>query len=187
VSILKKLIAIDLLYAERYAKEQGLPYFPMKDFIRLCSAGNVDVIEVLCTLQRRVPENDSAEALGAVMQSFERKRYPLEMCGAKIIECPAKRSQSSQSGYKQSDDQRLMIKTLTLAMKLRPDFVMLVAADGDYAPMVEALRDEGIRTEIIAAPNTLASELRRHAKNVIDLETLLQQCPLPPVREDQNQ
>ena len=174
MSTLKKLLAIDLIPAERRAKEQGSPYFPMKKFIQLCGGDGVDIIETLCTLPRRVPEDDSAESVAQAAQQYENKRYALEMCGAKVIECPAKRSQSSPSGFKNSDDQRLMIKTLTLAMKLRPDFVTLVAADGDFAPMVEALRDEGIRTEVIAAPDMLASDLRRHAVNVADLDDLLQ-------------
>lgn len=174
MEILKKIIAIDLLPTERRAKELGLPHLPMRSFIRLCEGEGVDILEILCTLQRRVPENDSPEAVAQVTTQFERKRYALEMEGARVIDCPAKRSPNSPSGFKQSDDQRLMIKTLTLAMKLRPDFVTLVAADGDYAPMVEALRDEGIRTEVVASPSMLASDLERQAFNVIDLDELLQ-------------
>ncbi|WP_300718257.1 NYN domain-containing protein [uncultured Desulfovibrio sp.] len=170
---MKKLIAIDLLPAERRAKELGFPYFPLKGFVDLCSAGEVDVIEVLCTLQRRVPDNDSAEAVAQVSQQFEAKRHALEMNGARIIECPAKRSPNSTSGYKQSDDQRLMITTMAVAMKLRPDFLTLVAADGDYAPMVEELRKEGIRTEVVASPTMLATDLKRTAVNVADLDELL--------------
>lgn len=170
---MRKLIAIDYLPAERCAKEKGHAHFPLESFVELCRQGDVDVIEVLCTLQKRVPENDSPEAVAEVNQQFEKKRYALEMCGARIIECPAKRSPNSPSGYKQSDDQRLMITTLTLAMKLRPDFVMLVAADGDYAPMVEELRKEGIRTEVVASPSMLASELKRVAVNVADLDEIL--------------
>lgn len=171
---MKKLIAIDLIPAElRATKEHGFPYFPLRSFVELCGQGDVDVIEVLCTLQKRVPENDSAEAVAEVNMQFEKKRYALEMQGASVIACPAKRSQSSQSGFKQSDDQRLMITTLIMAMKLRPDFVTLVAADGDYAPMVEALRREGIRTEVVASPSMLASDLKRVAVNVADLDEIL--------------
>lgn len=172
--MLKKIIAIDLLPTELRAKQLGLPHLPMRPFIQLCEGEGVDILEVLCTVQRRVPENDSPEAVAQASTHFENKRYALEMEGARVIECPAKRSPNSLSGFKQSDDQRLMVKTLTLAMKLRPDFVTLVAADGDYAPMVEALRDEGIRTEIVASLTMLASDLKRQAFNVVDLDELLQ-------------
>ena len=170
---MRKLIAIDLIPAERCAKNCGFPNFPLEPFVEVCRQGDVDVIEVLCTLQKRVPENDTPEAVAEVNRQFESKRYALEMRGARIIECPAKRSPNSTSGYKQSDDQRLMITTLTLAMKLRPDFLMLVAADGDYAPMVEELRKEGIRTEVVASPSMLASDLKRVAVNVADLDEIL--------------
>ena len=171
---IRKLVAIDLVPAELCAKRKGFAFFPMREFLDLCRSDEVDVIEALVTLQRRVPDNDSAEAVAQASQQFESKRYALEMSGARIIDSPAKRSLSSPSGFKQSDDQRLMIRTLTLAMKLRPDFLMLVAADGDYAPMVEALRDEGIRTEVVAAPDMLAGDLRRHAVRISDLDDILE-------------
>ncbi|BAV91666.1 NYN domain-containing protein [Candidatus Desulfovibrio trichonymphae] len=178
---IRKLVGIDLLPSERRAKEMGFPYFPVQEFIAFYAGTDVDIIEVLCTLQLRVPEDGTVEAAAQARQQFEKKRYALEMCGVRVIKCPSKRSQNSPSGFKQSDDQRLMIRTLTLAMKLRPDFVTLVASDGDYTPMVESLRDEGIRTEVVASLPLLANDLRRHAVNVIDLDAVLedlraQQC-----------
>ncbi len=172
---IRKLVAVDLVPSELCAKRKGFAFFPLREFLEWCRGDNVDVIEALVTLQRRVPDNDSPAALAQTAQQFENKRYALEMSGARIIESPSKRSHNSPSGFKQSDDQRLMIKTLTLAMKLRPDFLVLVAADGDYAPMIEALRDEGIRTEVAASAEMLAGDLRRHAVRVLDLEAILEE------------
>lgn len=174
-NMIRKIISIDLIPAERRAFEMGFSYFPLKEFIKLCAEGEgVDIVETYVTLQRRVPENDSPEAIAQVDQQTLRKRHALELSGGRVLECPAKRSQNSPSGYKQCDDQRLMIRTLVQAMKFRPDFVVLVAADGDYAPMVEALRDEGIRTEVVAAPTMLASELIRQSFNVVNLDHVLE-------------
>lgn len=171
---LRKLLAIDLIPAEWVARDRhGFEHFPLQQFIEFCSKDGVDIIETLVTLQRRVPENDKPEAVAQVSQQFEKKRYALEMSGGKVIECPAKRSESRSSGFKQSDDQRLMIKTLILSMKLKPDFLLLLAADGDYAPMVEALREEGVRTEVIASDDMLANDLKRCAVKVIDLDYIL--------------
>ena len=170
---LRKMIAIDAIPNDRLAKEKGLDFFPLKEFINFCKADDVDVIETLITLPRMQPHDDSPEAAAQVNIQFDRKRYALEMSGAKVIECPTKRSPNGPSGFKHSDDQRLMITTLTLAMKLRPDFVILVAADGDFAPMVEALRNEGIRTEVVASFDMLANDLRRQAVNVVDLNDIL--------------
>ena len=168
--MIKKLIAIDLVPMEHRAQALGLPYMPITEIIRHCSEGNTDIIETLVTLTRRTPEKDSEESLAKVTQQFNRKKYALQLAGARVIECPSK---FSHGGYKQSDDQRLMLTTLMLAMKLRPDYVMLFAGDGDFAPLVEVLRGEGIRTEIVAPLNILAGGLRRHAAKVIDFDAML--------------
>lgn len=171
--MIRKIIAVDLLPMERRAKEFGFPYIPLKELHDMCAEGDVDVIETLVTLPERQPENDTPEAVAKAHVQHVNKRNALQLSGARVIECPSKRSQSTPSGFKQSDDQRLMLTTLMLAMKLRPDFVMLFAADGDFAPMVELLRQEGIRTEVVASPTMLASELCRHAVNVVDYDELL--------------
>jgi len=173
--MVKKIIAIDLVPTEWVARDRyAMPHFPLREFIDHFASNGVDVLETLVTLQRRVPEDDSSEAVAHAASQFENKRYALEMSGARIIECPSKRSQISPSGFKQSDDQRLIVRTLTLCMKLKPDFLTLVGADGDYAPMVEALRDEGIRTEVVACSDMLASDLKRCAVKIIDLDPILQ-------------
>ena len=171
--MIKKIMSIDLVPAERRAIDRGFNFFPLKGLIELMNEDKeVDIVETYVTMQKRVPENDSAEAIAQVEQQVLRKRFALEMSGGRVIECPAKRSSNLPSGYKQSDDQRLMIRTMVQAMKLRPDFLILVAADGDYAPMVEALRDEGIRTDVMAADEMLASELARVAYRVIDIDDI---------------
>ena len=122
---------------------------------------------------KRVPESDSPEAIATNQEQYDRKVYALEMSGAKVVECPAKRSGNTQSGFKQSDDFRLMVATMLTCMKLKPDFLVLVAGDGDYRAMVEGLRSEGVRTEVIAPISNLASDLRRVCVNVIDLDDVL--------------
>lgn len=171
-SILRKVLAIDAQYAERVAYDLDLPYFPVRGLRELMSRdGGVDVIETLYPVIQRVPEDDSPEAVATVIHQLEQKRFALEMAGARVLICPAKRS--GANGFKQSDDQRLMIATLSTCLRLRPDFLTFVGADGDYAPMLWELREAGIRSEIVAGPNSLASDLRRVAYGVIDLETVL--------------
>ena len=170
--MLKKVIAIDMQNAENIAKGMGLPYFPVKEFRSKIMQGNdVDVIEMLATVVLRVPEDETPEAKATVTAQVEKKQYALEMSGAKVIICPAKPTQGG--GYKHSDDQRLMITTLSCCMKLRPDFLVFVGGDGDYAPMLWELRNEGIRIEVVADPKNLANDLRRVAYNVVDLNEIL--------------
>lgn len=172
--MIRKIMAIDLLPYEHRAKDLGFPFLPIRELRELCSEGDVDIIETLVTLPERQPERDTPEAAAQCHDQFVRKRDALQFSGARVIAAPTKRSQCSPSGYKQSDDQRLMLTALMLSMKLRPDFLMLFAADGDFAPMVEALRCEGIRTEVVANPSMLASDLRRFAVKVVDYDELLE-------------
>jgi predicted Zn-ribbon and HTH transcriptional regulator len=185
--MLKKLIAIDNAYANMMARNADFDVFPVEEFRDLAIAGRhdsdshgegigvqsdgIDVIETLITLVKRVPENDSIEEIARVAEQVDRIQYALEMKGCRVIVCPAKRN---QGGYKQSDDSRLMIATLSICLKLRPDFLVFVAADGDYAPLLWELRNEGIRTEVVAVKTTLASDLQRAAYNVVDLQAVFE-------------
>ncbi|MFM8341737.1 MAG: NYN domain-containing protein [Methylomonas sp.] len=169
----RKILAIDGQNAEHAARDAGLHHFPLGGFLTLMvSEGGSDVIETLYTMQKRVPEDDSAEAVANVSEQIERKRYALEMLGAKTIVCPAKRMQSG--GFKQSDDQLLQIKTLSICLRLKPDILTLVSGDDDHAPLVWELREHGIRTEVVAAEDTLGSQLRRACYSKIDLNQVFQ-------------
>ena len=170
--MLKKLRAIDLTPCEMVARDLGHAYFPLEALRNLIAGGGVDLIETLVTLVERVTD-DRPEAIAANQVQLTRKQHALEEAGARVIRAPAKRQ--SEGGFKQSDDQRLVIATLSTALRLRPDFLVLAAADGDFAPMVWELRNEGIRTEVLARPQMLASDLRRAAYSVIDLDPLLKQ------------
>lgn len=168
--MIKKIFAIDLTPCEITARNRGHAYFPLEAMRTLIASDGVDLIETLVTLVERVPD-DNPEAIASNQMNFIRKQHALEEAGARVIRCPAKRV--ADGSFKQSDDQRLVIATLSLALRLRPDFLVLAAADGDFAPMVWELREVGIRTEILANPMILASDLRRAAYSVIDLDEAL--------------
>jgi uncharacterized LabA/DUF88 family protein len=170
--MIKKILAIDLTPCEIVARDLGQPYFPIAGMRELIAGDGVDLIETLVTLVERVAD-DNPESIAANKVNFTRKRHALEEAGARVIPAPAKRQ--PDGAFKQSDDQLLVIATLSAALRLGPDFVVLAAADGDFAPMVWALRDAGIRTEVLARPQMLASDLRRAAYSVIDLDTALNQ------------
>ncbi len=168
------IVAIDLTPSERLAWDAGLPHFPIREIHTILKDElAADVKEILVTLPKKVPENDSPEAVAENEGRFEGKRWALEMNGARVIVCPAKRSEHTKSGYKQSDDQRLTIKTLTLCMKLKPDYLFLFAGDGDYAPLLEELRNEGIKCILFFQQDMVAKDVRRVAWDVRDIRPLL--------------
>lgn len=170
--MIKKLLAIDLTPCGIVARDLGHPHFPVKEIRELIAGDGVDLIETVVTLVERVPD-ETPESIAANKVNFTRIQHALEEAGARVIPAPAKRQ--PDGGFKQSDDQRLVIATLSYALRLRPDFVVLAAADGDFAPMVLALREAGIRTEVLARAQMLASDLRRAAFSVIDLDNVLNQ------------
>ena len=168
MNVAKKIIAIDGQNAERAARNFGFHYFPLNEFLQVITDnGSADVIETLYTIQKRVPENDSAEAVASISDQIDRKCYAIEMVGAKTIVCPAKRVQDGS--YKQSDDQLLQIKTLSICLRLKPDFLTLVSGDDDHAPLIWELREHGIRTEVVAPDDMLGSQLRRACYSKVDL------------------
>lgn len=170
----RKILAIDGQNAEHAAHNAGLVHFPLEGFIKLMMAeGGADVIETLYTVQKRVPENDSAEAVATVAEQIDRKCFALEMLGVKTIVCPSKRMPNG-GGFKQSDDQLLQIKTLSICMRLKPDFLTLISGDDDHAPLVWELREHGIRTEVVAADDMLGSQLQRACYSRIDLNQVFQ-------------
>lgn len=167
---IRKILAVDPGYGHVQACKCGHLRFPARFRNEVATAG-VDLIESIIPIIKPVPENDTAEAVATAATKYERTAFAFEMSGWRTVPAPSKRTHDG--GIKRSDDQVLMITVLITALKLRPDVVSLLAADGDFAPLVQALRLEGIRTEVIANHSDLASDLKRVAHNVVELEPLL--------------
>ena len=122
--MLRKILAVDHAYARRIAVEQGHPHFPAAVREVVQGDDGVDLVESLIFIAKQVPASDSPEDVAAVSEQTERLSYALEMNGWRTVICPAKRS---GDGYKQSDDARLVIESLALCLRLRPDFFVLFA------------------------------------------------------------
>lgn len=170
---LKKVVAVDWQNNNSACQKilQGGQLPRWESVIKQVNDDDVDILEQLIFIPERVPENDSAEALATVTLQARNFSSALQrQTAARVFICPAKRTPSGD--FKQSDDQRLMIKTLSSCLRLKPDFLTLFASDGDYAPMVWELREWGIRTEVVG--RNVAGELREAAYHVVDLEQLLE-------------
>lgn len=66
-------------------------------------------------------------------------------------------------------DVQLAVDALEAALTGRADVIALVAGDGDFAPLAEAVRRAGPHCIVLAFPNSLARELRMAADRVVDL------------------
>lgn len=85
------------------------------------------------------------------------------------IEIKSKELQEYYGGMKKADwDVGLAvdaIKTLSLV-----DVIILASGDGDYVPLVEYLKNQGRRVEVIAFGKSTSSKLRETADDFTDLD-----------------
>ncbi len=74
--------------------------------------------------------------------------------------------------YKANVDVLMAIDAVELSVEMRPDVVVLVTGDADFAHLALQLRRRGIRVEVAATASTLGSGLRGAANGVVDLVPL---------------
>ena len=76
--------------------------------------------------------------------------------------------------YKANVDVLMGIDAVELSVEIRPDVVVLVTGDADFAHLALQLRRRGIRVEVAATAQTLGTALRGAANEVIDLVPLFE-------------
>lgn len=74
--------------------------------------------------------------------------------------------------YKANVDVLMAIDAMELSAEMRPDVVVLVTGDADFAHLAVHLRRRGIRVEVASTPSALGAGLRGAANEVIDLVPL---------------
>ncbi len=76
--------------------------------------------------------------------------------------------------YKANVDVLMAIDTVELSVEIRPEVVVLVTGDADFAHLALQLRRRGIRVEVAATAQTLGTGLKGAANEVIDLVPLFE-------------
>jgi uncharacterized LabA/DUF88 family protein len=79
---------------------------------------------------------------------------------------------AEEGHYKANVDVMMAIDTLELSIEMRPDVVILVTGDADFAYLAIKLRRHGIRVEVASVAANLGNILRSAANDVIDLAPL---------------
>jgi uncharacterized LabA/DUF88 family protein len=77
----------------------------------------------------------------------------------------------------------MAIDALELSIEMRPDVVILVTGDADFAYLAIKLRRHGIRVEVASVAANLGNILRSAANNVIDLAALFRTFEIKNVQE----
>lgn len=79
---------------------------------------------------------------------------------------------AEEGRYKANVDVMMAIDAVELSVEMRPDVVVLVTGDADFAYLALQLRRRGIRVEVASVAQNLGSALRTTANEVIDLSPL---------------
>jgi uncharacterized LabA/DUF88 family protein len=79
---------------------------------------------------------------------------------------------AEEGHYKANVDVMMAIDALELSIEMRPDVVILVTGDADFAYLAIKLRRHGIRVEVASVDANLGNMLRSAANDVIDLAPL---------------
>ncbi len=76
--------------------------------------------------------------------------------------------------YKANVDVLMAIDAVELSVEMRPDVVVLVTGDADFAHLALQLRRRGIRVEVASTASTLGSGLKGAANDIVDLVPLFE-------------
>src|SRR5213075_2812833 len=92
-------------------------------------------------------------------------------------------SPTEEGRYKANVDVMMAIDALELSVEIRPDVVILVTGDADFAYLATKLRRHGIRVEVASVAQNLGSILKSTANEVIDLAGLFRTFEIKNVHD----
>jgi uncharacterized LabA/DUF88 family protein len=90
---------------------------------------------------------------------------------------------AEEGRYKANVDVMMAIDALELSVEMRPDVVILVTGDADFAYLATKLRRRGIRVEVASVAQNLGNILRSAANDVIDLAPLFRTFEMMTVQD----
>lgn len=92
-------------------------------------------------------------------------------------------SPAEEGHYKANVDVMMAIDAIELSVEMRPDAVILVTGDADFAYLAIKLRRHGIRVEVASVAANLGQTLRSAANTVIDLAPLFRTFEIMKIPE----
>jgi uncharacterized LabA/DUF88 family protein len=90
---------------------------------------------------------------------------------------------AEEGRYKANVDVMMAIDALELSVEMRPDVVILVTGDADFAYLAIKLRRHGIRVEVASVAQNLGNILKSTANKVIDLAGLFRTFEIKNVHD----
>ena len=78
----------------------------------------------------------------------------------------------------------MAMDAIELALEMKPDIVVLVTGDSDFAHLAEKLRRRGIRVEVASVEQSLGNDLKNAASSIIDLVEVFDALPAQNTNRD---
>jgi uncharacterized LabA/DUF88 family protein len=150
---------------------RGLDWLKLRDFLAGPDTGR-DLIEMV--VYAGLPP-----AIPAWQDERDKKNKFIQWLRANGFMVVTKDGAPAEEGrYKANVDVMMAIDALELSVEMRPDVVILVTGDADFAYLAIKLRRRGIRVEVASVAQNLGNTLRSAANEVIDLATLFRSFDL---------
>ena len=145
---------------------RGLDWLKLRDFLAGPNTGR-DLIEMV--VYAGLPP-----AIPTWQEERDRKNKFVHWLRSNGFMVVTKDGAPAEEGhYKANVDVMMAIDALELSIEMRPDVVILVTGDADFAYLAIKLRRHGIRVEVASVAANLGNILRSAANDVIDLERSL--------------
>ena len=155
---------------------RGLDWLKLRDFLAGPNTGR-DLIEMV--VYAGLPP-----AIPTWQEERDRKNKFVHWLRSNGFMVVTKDGASAEEGrYKANVDVMMAIDALELSIEMRPDVVVLVTGDADFAYLAIKLRRHGIRVEVASVAANLGHILRSAANDVIDLSDLFRTFDMTNTRE----
>lgn len=144
---------------------RGLDWLKLRDFLAGPNSGR-DLIEMV--VYAGLPP-----AIPSWQEERDKKNKFVQWLRANGFMVVTKDGSPAEEGhYKANVDVMMAIDALELSLEMRPDVVVLVTGDADFAYLATKLRRHGMRVEVASVSANLGHTLKSAANQVIDLAGL---------------
>src|SRR5256712_5252439 len=155
---------------------RGLDWLRLRDFLGGPNTGR-DLIEMV--VYAGLPP-----AIPAWQEERDKKNKFVQWLRSNGFMVVTKDGSPAEEGrYKANVDVMMAIDAVELSIEMRPDVVILVTGDADFAYLAIELRRRGIRVEVASVAQNLGNILKSAANEVIDLAPLFRTFEIMKVQD----
>lgn len=170
---MRTLVFVDEANFQRSARAGGFTpdLVGLRDWLRDGGRRQLSEMVVYMGLPPERRSDDMPENWQRAYDSKHRLRMALENNGIMVVTWRGKPLFGyDPPRFSANIDMLMAMDAVELSLETRPDVVVLVTGDGDFAYLAHKLRRRGIRVEAAALSSSLSADLRRAVHQTIDLK-----------------